>query len=183
MRKAPVTDAADNPLTRMGEASWIVILPRPGSAEAGHLIINPTDEDRAGFDMVRLEPQDGTTGWADAALSGCLVEEASRQRHCGKTLIDSGGPGFSVDSAGAKGPTTWAPGTKAMFELRGSTVPIRIPFTAGRGEWSTRVVVHPPRDAGAPRLSAGTLPFFSYALLYDAKAGAIGFKPRDTSTP
>ncbi len=32
-------------------------------------------------------------------------------------------------------------------------------------------------------ISAGTLPYFSYSVLYDAEAGTIGFKPRDPAGP
>ena len=53
-----------------------------------------------------------------------------------------------------------------------------MPFTTGR-DWSTRVVAHPVRQPGGAEIAAGTLPYFSYAVLYDAKAGTIGLKRRD----
>ncbi len=192
MRKAQTSSSADNPLAAMGDGSWIVVLPRPGSAVPGHLIINPTAEDRAGFATLQLQPLKGggeedagsgqEKGWADGALSGCLIEESSNERHCGKTLLDSGAPGFSVDSMSAKGPAAWKAGTRAKFELVGADAPVEVPFTTGP-DWSNRVFVHPPRQSGVVRLSAGTLPFFSYAVLYDAKAGTIGFKQRDSNEP
>ena len=33
------------------------------------------------------------------------------------------------------------------------------------------------------RIVAGTVPFFSFAVLYDNKAGAIGLKPRNELPP
>ena len=193
LRKAPRGDGAENPLLAMGDGSWIIVLPQPKDPSPGHLIINPTDEDRAGFAMVRLQQQPGGEaggpsgeqeggkesgeGWMDGALPGCIVDEATKQSFCGKTLLDTGAPGFSVDSPEAEGPSSWRAGTRARFEIDGGDKPISLPFVAG-AEPAVRVRVHPPRNPMTLRISAGTLPYLSYAVLYDAKAGAMGFKPR-----
>lgn len=183
MRRAATDDSALNPLTVTGDRSWIVILPRPGSTEQGHLIIDPTDADRAGFVLLQLQPEGGASdgrqsGWSDTALPGCLVDVARKERFCGRTVLDSGAPGFSLASTKVRAPSPWGPGRKVSFEIDGDGTRMVMPFTTGR-DWSTRVVAHPPRRSGAAEITAGTLPYFSYAVLYDAKAGTIGLKRRD----
>ncbi|RYC32495.1 hypothetical protein D3273_08890 [Lichenibacterium minor] len=187
LRRAPGgVDGAPNPLSLAGDRSWILVLPRPGSAEPGHLIIDPDDRDRAGFTLLKLDPQPGTAGdeppgWADAALPGCLVGRGKDERYCGRTLLDTGAPGLSVASPAARGPKPWGAGRSASFEIGGTGGPVAIPFTSGQGP-ATRVTLHPPRGQG-PAISAGTLPYLSYEVLYDARAGTIGFKPRDPAEP
>ena len=183
MRRATTDDSALNPLTVTGDRSWIVILPRPGSTEPGRLIIDPTDADRAGFVLLQLQPEGGASdgrqsGWADTALPGCLVDLARKERSCGRTVLDSGAPGFSLPSAKVGKPTPWGPGRKASFELDVGGTRMVMPFTTGR-DWSKRVVAHPPRRSAGAEITAGTLPYFSYAVLYDAEAGTIGLKRRD----
>ena len=194
MRKAPRGEGAENPLLAMGDASWIIVLPLPKDTSPGHLIINPTDEDRAGFAFVQLQRQPGGVGgggpagdedggqvsgegWMDGALPGCVISEATRQSYCGRTLLDTGAPGFSIDALDAEGPSSWRAGTRARFEIEGMDRPVAMSFVAG-GEPSNRVKLHPPRNPGIMRISAGTLPYFSYMVLYDARSGRVGFKPR-----
>ena len=194
MRQAQRGDGAENPLLAMGDASWIIELPLPKDPSPGHLIVNPTEDDRTGFALLQLQRQaggmggggpmgdeeggkDGGEGWMDGALAGCLVSEATHESLCGKTLLDTGAPGFSVDSPDADGPSSWRAGTRARLELDGIDKPIALSFVAS-AEPSTRVRVHPPRNPQVMRISAGTLPYFSYTVLYDAKAGTMGFRPR-----
>lgn len=180
LRKAPVAAGADNPLTVTGDAAWIVVLPRPGSPSPGHLIVNPDAKEREGFAMMRLEAQGG--GWADTMLAGCLVDEQSKDRFCGKTLLDSGAPGVVVNSEKATEPSVWPPGRAATLEIGEPPKSIAVSFSTS-DQWSNRVHIRPPRDGEAVRVSAGTLPFFHYAILYDAKAGAMGFKRREDKVP
>ena len=184
LRHAPGVEAAPNPLSLTGDRSWILLLPRPGDAEPGHLIIDPDDGDRAGFALVKLDPQPGTTGdgspaWADAALPGCLI--GAGERYCGRTMLDTGAPGLAVASSSAKAPTPWGPGRGATFEIGGPDGPVSMAFTSGDGP-ASQVTLHPPRGQG-PVISAGTLPYLDYAVLYDAKAGTMGFKRRDPAQP
>ena len=179
-------EGAPNPLSVAGDRSWILVLPRPGSAEPGHLIIDPDARDRQGFILLKLDPQPGTAGdgppgWADAALPGCFVGGVRGERHCGRTLLDTGAPGLSVASTETVGPKPWGAGRSATLEIGGVGGPVSIPFTSGTGP-ATRVTLHPPRGQG-PAISAGTLPYLSYSVLYDAQAGTIGFKPRDPAGP
>src|SRR5689334_4425349 len=46
-----------NPLTRIGDRAWIVVLPRPQDGADGELILNPTAQDRAGYATQALDPQ------------------------------------------------------------------------------------------------------------------------------
>lgn len=183
MRRAADDDGAQNPLTADGPRSWILILPQPGSAEPGHLIVDPDATDRAGFTLLKLSPQGGASGWADTGLPGCLVEDGGGKRFCGRTLLDSGAPGLSVASDTVGGPQPWGKGRNARIEIGGADGPVSVPFTSGQ-DWSSRVLLHPPRGPeGGAQISVGTLPYFSYAVLYDAEAGTIGFKPRDPAAP
>lgn len=182
MRRAAGDDSAQNPLTAAGPRSWILMLPRPGSAEPGHLIIDPDARDRAGFALVKLDPAADVSsrqaGWADAALPGCLAEDGG-ERFCGRALLDSGAPGLSVATDTVASPKPWGPGHKARIEIGGADGPLVVPFTSG-ADYASRVFLHPRRGPeGSAELSFGSLPYLSYAVLYDSEAGTMGFKPRD----
>ena len=180
MLRAATDDSAQNPLTATGPRSWILILPRPGRSEPGHLIIDPDESDRAGFTLLKLDPADGgrLAGWADRALPGCLVEDGG-QRFCGRTLIDSGAAGIAVATDTVTSAKPWGKGHRGRIEIGGANGPVSVPFTSG-DEYSSRVLLHPQRGPdGAAQLAVGTLPYFSYAVLYDSQAGTIGFKARD----
>lgn len=180
LRSPPMEAVANNPLINIGQTAWIVILPRPGSSAQGHLIISPTPEDRKGFVTMSLERRGD--GWGDQALPGCLVDEQSKERTCGRTLVDSGAPGIRVNSDDSTEPSRWPLGRPGRIELGDAKPPIAVPFTAG-DDWSVRVSMRPRRDPDAPQLAVGTLPYFRYAILYDFKAGTMGFKPRDDKEP
>ncbi|MGI3903471.1 MAG: hypothetical protein ACRYGP_19595 [Janthinobacterium lividum] len=183
MLRAATDDSAQNPLTATGPRSWILVLPRPGRSEPGHLIIDPDESDRAGFTLLKLETPDGgrLAGWADRALPGCL--EDGGQRFCGRTLLDSGAPGVSVATDTVKSAKPWGKGHLGRIEIGGDNGPVSVPFRSG-ADYSTRVILHPQRGPdGAAQLAVGTLPYFSYAVLYDSQAGTIGFKARDPNEP
>ncbi len=184
MLRAASDDSAQNPLTATGPRSWILILPRPGSAEPGHLIVDPDDSDRAGFTLLKLDPAGGgrLAGWADRALPGCVIEDGA-SRFCGRTLIDSGAPGLSVATDTVKSPKPWGKGRRGRIEIGGTGGPVSVPFTSG-ADYASRVVLHPQRGPeGAAQLAVGTLPYLSYAVLYDSQAGTIGFKARGPAGP
>ncbi len=116
-----------------------------------------------------------------ASLPGCLVWSGRRQSYCGETSLDTGTPGLSVATSEARVPKPWSAGRAATLEIGGKAGPVSIPFTSGDAA-ATAVVLHPPHGPGAV-ISAGILPYLAYAVLYDAKAGTIGFKPRDPAGP
>ena len=188
LRRAAAQDSAQNPLTAAGPRSWIVVLPRPGEAAPGHLIIDPDEADRAGFTAVKLPPAAEASGgrlagFADTALPGCLVEEGDGQRFCGPSLLDTGAPGLSVATDTVTGPKPWGAGRHARIEIGGPDGPASLPFTSG-ADYASRVVLHPRRGpAGGADLSFGSLPYLTYAVLYDADAGTVGFRRRDPAAP
>ena len=185
MRRAATDDSAWNPLMSLGDRSWILVLPLPGSAEPGHLVIDPDATDRAAFVTLQLRPEGEVsgrlTGWADAALPGCLVPPNGATSLCGETVLDSGAPGVVVGTGSVSAPQKWEAGEAARLEIGGAGGPVSLPFTSG-GEDASRVILHPSHGDLA-RMSAGTLPFLSYEVLYDAKTGKMGFKPRDPAAP
>jgi hypothetical protein len=60
LRSPRVYMGADNPLRLAGIRRWIVILPRPGEG-SGHLIINPTPSELAGFKPSSMRMDSGGT--------------------------------------------------------------------------------------------------------------------------
>lgn len=182
MRKAQSVAAADNPLAAMGTGRWIVMLPRLGQSAPGHLIINPDESEVAGFALFRLQRQAGGSrvpGWKDAALAGCVTNESSKERICGETLLDSGAPGFSVNSSDASRATAWPEGTEVKLQLQGGDKPVEIAFKIGQ-DAASKVRVMPGKGPSAS-LSAGSLPYRFFAVLYDQNNGIMGMKPRDDS--
>src|SRR4051812_1605151 len=84
-----------NPFIALGARRWIVELPRPGEAQPGRLILNPTDAELAGYIAVPLAAiharQEG--GGLHDSVPGCLVNTRTQARACGAVLLDSGAPG------------------------------------------------------------------------------------------
>ena len=183
LRRVATDESAVNPLTQMGSGSWILSLPRPDGTETGHLIIDPDPSDRAGFAPLQLksETEGRLAGWSDAALPGCLAGDDGRPPLCGDTLLDSGDPGFSVATTEVSEPKPYGADKSVTFEIGGAEGPVSVPFITGH-DITSRVVLHPPRRGTATRISAGTLPFFSYDVLYNSRSGVIGFRKRDPLT-
>lgn len=167
---------ADNPLELDGDKAWIVILPRPGEPGPGELILNPTAADRAGFTLFRLAPGNagGRGGWLDNALAGCLSWTGDSPV-CGPTFLDTGTPNLSLVAEGRQ--VTWRPGLPAQLRFGQAGGPA-VDFRFGETP-AARMRLSPP-EAGHPRagLNTGVLPYYSFAVLYDAKAGVIGLKAR-----
>jgi hypothetical protein len=57
-------------------------------------------------------------------------------------------------------------------------MPFKIDFTVNRKTPGYGVSVEPQVGPRPTIMNAGILPFFSFAVLYDARNGAIGLKPR-----
>lgn len=175
-------DAA-NPVSHMGSGRWIVVLPTLGAPDSGRLIINPTDEETAGYQIYRLEPgrkpdAAGGPSWRDNQLKTCLTNLDRRVSVCGPTLLDTGAPNFHFALNQDPLPD-WAAGTHASidFPLEGDkrlSAPFIVQSIAG-----TRVhYSRPTTEHFAEGLNAGFYPFYAFGVLYDAKAGTIGVKPR-----
>jgi hypothetical protein len=98
MRSPQVQMGALNPLSSIGSRSWIVVLPRPGEASSGQLIVNPSPAEQAGFTLFRMKRQpthaggeeDGA-GWMDTTIPACVGPADATQVACSSTRIDTGG--------------------------------------------------------------------------------------------
>lgn len=173
--------AAENPLTKLGGQAWIVVLPQPGDPSPGKLILNPSPAERSRFTLFQL-PRDsrGASGpfWADNAVPTCL-SDGKATPICGSGLLDSGAPTI-VHISRTASQTTWERGSELelTFGPPGANA-LKQDFTVGKGP-GTRVESQPP-PANLPweGLNLGMLPFFAWAVLYDAKAGVVGLAPRE----
>jgi len=160
-----------NPLTALGVQRWIVHLPARGSG-GGALIFNPDARDMAGFVPLRTGVDRSGT------VAGCLmVARPDARQICGPTLWDTGAPGIAVKNAAA--PPAWQAGVAAEMRFvtsDGSRYP-RIAFRAGdRNHGGHADFARAPQRAGL-YVSAGTLPFYAYDMLYDAVSGTMAIRP------
>ena len=94
MRGSEAPGAAVNPLSVMGSRRWIVVLPGPGSAAPGRLIINPGVGDLAGFHPVQLRSlparADGRPQVVDSEIPSCPDKPLEQQSSCAPMMLDSG---------------------------------------------------------------------------------------------
>jgi hypothetical protein len=162
----------DSPLIALGVTRWIVLLPQPGDSAPGKLILNPDADEAAGYTMFRLENPHNIS-----AIPGCLINDDSKARICGRVLFDSGEDGILVESHGAIDGFPWAAGTIAEIYLqderghRGG-----LSFTAGSQPYAA-MAIDPHSDLPFVRIS-GAAPFYAVSVLYDASEGEVGIKPR-----
>ena len=184
LRRAPSAMGANNPLVDMVDSIWIIDLPRPGEAVPGHLILDPTPDEAAGFTIFQLEPQPGETGdragWMDARVPGC-IKLGEADPVCAPTLLDSGAPGVLIMTEEA-----------SRSETIGIDVPVSFSFSAGAShvtavfktgsDPATTIKLAMPRQFGR-RIMAGSVPFYTLSVLYDAKHGTIGLKNRANPGP
>jgi hypothetical protein len=170
---------AQNPLPLLGARAWIVVLPRPGDAAAGVLILNPTDAERQGYLTTPLDPIfDGDRGGFHDAVPGCLIKLATKQSVCGPLLMDTGAPGIQVTPAQNERPLSFARGDPAAIAFVGRGAPSP-GFEFKMGETSSSHIAVLPTD-GQPRarVAAGSLPYFAFSVLYDDQHHLIGIKAR-----
>ena len=172
---------AVNPLGQVGNRSWIIELPKPRDDRAGKLVINPDQKDRAGFTPLRtdefLRRLPGVGGFHDA-ISGCLVDIYAQRRVCGPTLLDTGTEGVSVTSHQAADVSNWTHGARmVMTFLTDNGTEFSTPFISANTGRSTITAILRPNQPRT-RIMAGTLPYFSFAVLYDERNGVIGLKSR-----
>ena len=182
LRRAPAATGANNPLADVVDSSWIINLPRPGEAAPGNLILDPAPEEAAGFTAFQLQPQAGETGdgagWMDARLPGCLKQGDARPV-CAPTLLDSGAPGVVIMTQDVSSPSSIATGVPASLSFSEGASDVSAAFVTG-SDPATTIKRSPPRQFG-PRIMAGSVPFYAFSVLYDAKHGTIGLKSRSDS--
>lgn len=160
-----------NPLTALGVQRWIVHLPARGGG-GGALILNPDARDRAGFVPLRTGVDRSGT------VASCLmVARPDARQICGPTLWDTGAPGIAVKNAAA--PSAWQAGVAAEMRFvtsDGSHEP-RVAFRAGDREHGGHAdFARAPQRSGV-YVSAGTMPFYAYDMLYDSGSGTMAIRP------
>ncbi|HLZ75570.1 hypothetical protein [Phenylobacterium sp.] len=169
-----------NPLRFLGARRWIVELPRPGEGD-GRLILNPTDEEAAGYAFAPLsapyahEPGGGLHD----AVPGCLVNSRTRARVCGPVLLDTGAPWLSVVNARGAG-EPWPDGSPAALELFDTVgaITARETLVTGARDLGTRLTWRRETRVYGPVIYAGIAPYFAWSVLYDPAHQRIGLKPR-----
>ncbi len=169
--------SAANPLSALGAPAWIVILPKPGDARPGSLILNPNRADLAGFDNFQLD----VTRKPLQALAACLTDLRSNRKVCAPTVLDSGTPSVNVNlrRRGARFRLRRGDQAQMSFGANAGRLP-RVAFTV-RAAGPDRVIVRakaPKRAGQYPFINAGILPYFTYDVLYDSAHNTLGLKPR-----
>lgn len=169
----------DHPLTIVGARRWIIEAPRPGEGRAGRLILNPSNEEVAGFKLVRLAGQfrEADGGGLHDAVPGCLRNDASGERVCGLFTLDTGAYFIRVLNAArfARGP--WPAGAPLTLEIRGDqgTAAVARMTVGGKGGQAVAFGTAPRPEV---IVQLGTAPYLSHAVLYDPIGRRLGFKPR-----
>ena len=167
----------DNPLIQMGVHSWLIELPEPATQMPGKLILNPSADDVAGFTMFPTQAIFRPSAPIHDAVQACLIIKAAK-RICGPTLFDTGAPGIHVSASTLADGTGWSKGdamTIAIADDKGASISAN--FTAGQDRPST---ISASQPAGLPvtHISAGTLPFLLFSVLYDNDSHLVGLKLR-----
>lgn len=166
-----------NPLIAFAQ-SWIVILPLPGQIAPGTLILDPGPGDLAGF--TRFAEFTALPFLKIGGIPGCLENCATSANYCGPIMLDTGSDGMQVWNGGAlDAQTPWPQDAPVTLVFGDSHSKIRLDFRsngrepASRVQWAAKLAGRQPTV-----INAGLLPFFQYAILYDAGKNGIGFGAR-----
>lgn len=169
----------DNPLKALGVDHWIILLPAAGDTAPGKLILNPTDEERAGFTMFPLDRiTSGQRGLFHDAINGCLAPATGSGALCGPMAFDTGAPAVVITLGPGVTAAPVSPGEQAVLVFdngRGGRLGLR--FTVAQSPGS-RIRLEPNNGNPRTRMSVGTLPYSAYQVLYDSNAVALGLKAR-----
>jgi hypothetical protein len=168
-----------NPLPALGSPDWIIIFPETGDAQPGSLILNPNQEDLAGFTDFQLNMAKKPV----QAIPACLKDLKSNQKVCGPTVLDTGTASVNVKMQSNGRGLRFRRGDAAQmsFTDRGGNLP-PLDFTVrarGAGHVSVRVKP-PPNGQPATSMNVGVLPYLTYDALYDSARSVIGLKPRSS---
>lgn len=172
-----------NPLLPLGAKKWIVMLPRPGEKRPGELILNPGDDEAAGYKFFLVAGRQ--EGWKKGvvyhdSIPGCIVVIKSRKRICGPTLLDTGAPGIVIHSSSPEDSRSWKRGDQiAILFTNRQGGEVRAGFEAGKGAPS-RIQISVPKNEKqtVTKIASGTLPYFLFSVLYDNDQNLIGLKHR-----
>ena len=163
--------AQDHPLRALGARRWIVSLPRPQDQADGRLVLDPTDEEVAGFVFL---PMIERLAWrrdgAHDAVEGCLEAAEGARRVCGPALLDTGAAGVAVVNAGGAA-AEWAVGARLILG-DGRLPPVAI------APGARAVAVGRGVDMPTPIILAGAAPYLAFDVLYDPENRRIGLRPR-----
>jgi hypothetical protein len=172
-----------NPLKAMAR-SWIIELPKAGSDQPGRMILNPTGDETTGFTALPLDPIFANLrGGFHDAVPGCVIKAGGETSLCGPMLLDSGAPVVEVTLGGDARPVAWPGGTKARLTMGRQGAAVAMPFVTD-GDQASRLTIRAGKGQPRNRISAGSLPFQAFAVLYDPQARILGLKPRTpTETP
>lgn len=172
-----------NPLAHIGDGRWIVELPRPGSAAPGRLVLNPTEAEQKGFILHQLPAaarRDAVGGpaWRDNQVPACVLNLDAGTSECAPAMLDTGALGFRFARREDPKPA-WPAGVRAAiaFKLDGDRQ-IEDRFTTNSRPGTRVRYARPTTDDFAEGLNAGFYPYFAFDVLYDAKSGQIGLRPR-----
>lgn len=166
----------DNPLIALGARRWIIDVPRPGEVGDGRLIGNPTDEELAGFTLVRLiggYRREG--GGLHDAIWGCLGNPVESNAFCGPMLMDTGAFALRLNNSGRA--RTWPDGTPLVLDFRNSGAAAAIGMRLVTGAQAQVVALASAPSPGVI-LQPGVAPYYAFSILYDPVRRLIGFKPR-----
>jgi len=156
-------DGIENPLALIGNGQWIIELPRPGDDRPGRLILNPAAAEMSGFTRVPVS--------RDGEAPGCVTRADARI--CGRVLPDTGGDGLVVEARQRPGTFPWPDGTVVTLEMGAAKIPFQVRHMPGAPE-----ALHWAQGGRPEPRIAGALPLIADAVLFDARAREIGFKPR-----
>lgn len=165
-----------NPLSAIGVKRWIVELPRPYETADGHLILDPSASAASGFSMLSRH------GSADGA--GCITGGPLTETKCGTILFDTGAPAITLSDETVVSETQWPNGTQGALSFIAGDDTLKLDFEVGKSDALNHIGLTPlePHDALEPFILAGVYPFYTYDILYDADAHAVGLRKRPSLT-
>lgn len=175
-----------NPLAVIGDGRWVIDLPLPGDPHPGRLILDPGGRELGTYETFPLERETmqgaagRSAGWRDT-IPGCLRQKGDRQAICRPMLLDTGSTGFQVFSSRVDNPTRWPAGSSVVLVFKpGSGPRVGFEFHSSRLP-ATAVFLDPlshSRNADAPPITCGVMPYYYFSVAYDASRGVIGLKAR-----
>ncbi len=166
-----------NPFGHMGSGAWIIVLPRPGRIDPGKLIINPDQNDLAGFTLFKdLIP---LPRFKTQSIAGCLHNQTANKEFCGPIMFDTGANLTTVWTSLAP-PRNWPDGMRGAF-IFGDHADLKAgaEFVVDHATPGSKVNIKPPLGPLPTVINAGILPYFRYEVYYNVEKNEIGLKQRE----
>jgi hypothetical protein len=160
----------DSPLVAIGAERWIIELPRPGDAHPGRLILNPTDNEAAGFAMLPTVNGD--------SVNACITNKTTAEEACGPLLMDTGATAIGVFASSTAG-RSWPAGSPATISFFGKDGAVAKEETSiGSQTQAAQLSFVAPAPDEVPHINAGRSPYFAFDVLYEPGQSLIGLRPR-----